>query len=339
MKLPLQQLEKHLAKTVAPIYFISTDEILQMQEATDLIRKAALKAGFTERLSLMIDSGMDWEEVLYAEAHSLSLFATQRLIELHLGDIKPNNTSGKVLENYAKNPPADTILVICANKMDSKIEKANWYKAIDKAGITLQIWPIQPNQLPAWIKQRAQKSGLNLTAEAAKMLAEQVEGNLLAAAQEIEKLGLLYLSPDTSNKLINHQDIENAIIDSAHFTIFDLVDSTLSGNKVRSLRILENLKAEDVEPIIILWALTRELRTLAEIAKQAKQGMALSSLFSQFRIWEKRQPSVRRFLQQHSLPACWEFLITAAEIDRIIKGATVSNVWNELQRFTLAIAG
>jgi DNA polymerase-3 subunit delta len=332
MKLPFQQLETHLAKTLAPLYLVSGDESLLVQEATDAIRAAALKKGFAERVRISTESASEWGNELFANTQSLSLFSMQRILELDLTNVKLNAANSKLLQEVAQQLSTDTLLLIRVHKLDSKAEQSAWYQALEKKGVAIPIWPIALEQLPQWILQRAKKLQLTMTPAAAQRLAQQVEGNLLAAAQEIEKLSLLQLSGT-----IDVPMIEEAVVDHAHFDIFTLVDSALSGNRKRSLRILENLAAEDIEPTLVLWALTRELRTLAEIAKQTKQGAALSSLFGKYRIWEKRQPSVRAFLQRHSQQTCWDCLSDAAQIDRMIKGAEVGNVWDALQGLVLKI--
>lgn len=333
MKLSHPQLTQHLAKNLAPVYLISSDELLLVQEAVDAIRTAAHNAGYTERVLMTAESGTDWGKLIYENAHSLSLFAAKKIIELNLNHIKLTSASGKLLEEYASKPLKDTLLIIYSTKLDSKVEKSAWYQAIDKSGVVMPIWPINPDQLPQWIISRAKKLNLTITKEAAERLAAEVEGNLLAASQEIEKLSLLQpagtISPDT---------IETAVTDNARFDIFNLVDSALQGNSKRSIRILETLAAEDTEPTLVLWALTRELRTLSEIQKKLKQGISLSNLFSQYRIWEKRQPATRAFLQRHPLQSCWDLLIIAAKIDRIIKGVESGNVWDELQDLVIKMA-
>lgn len=333
MKISYQQLTQHLARQLAPIYLVSSDELLLAQEAIETIRQTARKAGFTERVCVTVEN-TDWGALLYANTHDLSLLATKRIVEINLSHIKSNAASHKILEDYALSPAADTLLIIQTAKLDKKIEKSCWYQALEKVGIILQIWPITTEQLPYWIMQRAKKINLSLTKHAAETLAVQVEGNLLAAAQEIEKLNLLQ-----TDAILDQQTIENIVTDNAHFDIFNLVDSALSGKSKRCLRILQNLAAEDSEPTLILWALTRELRTLAEIAKQLKQGEKLPKLFEKFRIWEKRQPLVQAFLQRHTQQDCWELLINAAAIDRMIKGAERGNVWDELESWVLKITG
>jgi DNA polymerase-3 subunit delta len=338
MKLAYAQLAQHLKKPLAPIYLISSDELLQAQEAADAIRRAAKLAGYSERVIVNVE-GNDWGKTLFADANSLSLFGTQRLVELNLTQTKSNAGAQKILQEIAGALPPQTIFLISTKKLDAKTEKTAWYKALADIGVVVQIWPVTQEQLPAWIMQRAKNSGLTLSLDAAKFLADQVEGNLLAAAQEIEKLCLLQNEANaTLSSTLNVTALEEIITDNARFDIFNLVECALSGNVPRCLRILENLAAEDIEPLLVLWALTREIRTLAELAKQVKLGTSLSSLFSKFRIWEKRQAGVRRFLQQNTQRSCWQLLTQSAKIDRIIKGAAKGDVWDELKVLTLKIA-
>jgi DNA polymerase-3 subunit delta len=333
MKLAYQQLEQHLTKNLAPIYLVSSNEALLVQEAASLIRAAARKTGFTEHTLVTTDANAEWGKIIYTDTHSLSLLASKRIVELVMNSVKLNNANSKILEEYAQRPAADTLLIIRAEKLESKTEKSRWYQAIDKIGIVMPIWPINAEQLPQWLMQRAKKTNLTLTKAAADFLAAEVEGNLLAASQEIEKLNLLQ-----TNTTIDEKIISESISDNARFDIFNLVDSALIGNSKRCVRILKNLEEEDVEPVLVLWALTRELRTLAEIAKQQAQGNPIGSLFSKYRIWEKRQPAVRAFLQRNQQKSCWSLLASASSIDLIIKGAEPGNVWDALQDLTLRMA-
>jgi DNA polymerase-3 subunit delta len=338
MKLSYQELTPHLAKTLAPVYLIHSDELLLAQEAADQIRAAARTAGYSERVSLDLESA-DWGKILYAELHTLSLFAAKRIIELQLGAAKPNAAASKLLQEVAASLPANTLLLIRAHKLDGRTEKTAWVKAIEKSGVLLPVWPITADQLPTWILQRAKKSGVELTRDAAKFLAEQVEGNLLAAGQEIEKIALLTAAGKHAGKPLDSAFIAAVITDNARFDIFSLVECALGGNSQRALRILENLRAEGIEPVLILWALTREIRMLAEMQRLARQGTSLGSLFSQYRIWEKRQPGVRRCLQTHSQKSCWKLLLHCSKIDRIIKGATKANIWDELKQLVFTLTG
>jgi DNA polymerase-3 subunit delta len=332
MKLAYQQLAQHLAKSLAPIYLISSDELLLAQEAIDTIRSAAKQAGFTERVTITPESGSDWGDLIYTDSHSLSLFATKKIIEVNLNLIKFNAATGKILAEYATKPLNDTLIIINTKKLDAKLEKSAWFQAIDKVAVTLAIWPLTTEQLPAWIMQRAKKINLTITKPAADRLTSLVEGNLLAAAQEIEKLSLLQ-----TDNTITEQLIDEAVTDNSRFDIFNLVDSALSGNTKRSIHMLKNLAAEGEEPTLILWALTRELRVLTEMLQQQKRGLTLANIFSQFRVWEKRQPGVRACLQRNNVESVWHKLIHAAQIDRIIKGAESGNVWDELEKLVVSM--
>lgn len=332
MKLASSQLHSHLTKQLAPIYVVSGDDPLLVQESLDLIRNAANKADFSERIRIAVESTVDWAPQFYSSTRSLSLFSAKRLLELDLTHVKLNTASSKTLQDYAKNLPENTLLLIRIHKLDNKAEQSSWYKALDTVGVMIPVWPITMEQLPAWISQRAKKLNLAMTNTAAESLAILVEGNLVAAAQELEKIRLLQIT-DT----IDQSTIETIVTDNAHFDIFTLVDSALLGNNKRCLRILNSLAAENTEPTLILWALTRELRLMADIAKQVRQGTTLSTLFPKFRIWEKRQSSVRAFLQRHPQESCWKLLANAAQIDRMIKGAEYGNVWIALKQFVVTM--
>lgn len=334
MKLSLQKLKSHLNQALAPLYFISGDEILLIQDALTEIKEAAFTAGFSERIVITAEAGMDWEKKLYEETHGFSLFSNKKMVELNLMHIKLNANHGKILENYAQNLPSHSILIIATLKTDAKIEKSAWYQHIEQKGVVLPIWPISAEQLPQWLIQRAKKINLTLSKRFAEELALLVEGNLLAAVQEIEKLSLLQI-----NGSFDFQTIDTLVTDNTRFDIFNLVDSALAGMSEKCLRILKNLCATQTEPTLILWALTRELRQQAAIKNQLKSGVSLNQLFTQFRIWEKRQPMVRAFLQRHDVQMIWACLVKAAKIDRMIKGADIGNVWDELQMLTLIISG
>lgn len=332
MKIPYAQLAKQLAQSLAPTYFVSGDETLLLQEAVDAIRTAGQQAGFVERIRIIAETGSDWSQALYQATHSLSLFDEQRLIELDLRNIKLTQKNSEALRSYAEKPVAHTLLLIYTQKLDGKSEQSAWYKALDRVSVMIPIWSLTAEQHVPWIVQRAKKLNVQLTAPAAQWLAQQVEGNLLAAAQEIEKLSLL-----ATTEILDQQALEELVAQHTHFDIFNLADSLLLGNAARSVRILRSLLAEDTEPTLILWAISRELRTVAEISQQARQGIALSTLFSQFRIWEKKQASLRTFLKRCSPEQCWKHLLTATEIDRMIKGAAVGSVQEALERLIIRV--
>jgi DNA polymerase-3 subunit delta len=337
MKLNPAQLSKHLQGNLASVYAISGDEPLLCQEACDTIRAATRKLGFSERQVFNVESNFDWGNLLQASA-SLSLFADKRLLELRLPSGKPGDKGSAALLEYLARPPEDTVLLISLPKLDGSTQKTKWAKALIDGQQTqfMQIWPVDAHQLPQWIRQRMAQAGLSASQEAVEMIAVRVEGNLLAAAQEIEKLKLLAIDGQ-----VDASTVHTAVADSARFDVFGLIDATLNGEAAHALRMLEGLRGEGVEPPVVLWALARELRLLANIAQQYSQGMPLEKAFSSARppVWDKRRPLVSKALQRHSAARWALLLLDAQRIDAQIKGQAPGSPWSGLSLLTLNMCG
>lgn len=337
MKLNPAQLSKHLQGNLASVYAISGDEPLLCQEACDSIRAATRQLGFSERQVFNVESNFDWGNLLQAAA-SLSLFADKRLLELRLPSGKPGDKGSAALLEYLARPPQDTVLLISLPKLDGSTQKTKWAKALIDGQQTqfMQIWPIDAHQLPQWIRQRMAQAGLSASQEAVEMIAVRVEGNLLAAAQEIEKLKLLAIDGQ-----VDASTVHAAVADSARFDVFGLIDAALNGEAAHALRMLEGLRGEGVEPPVVLWALARELRLLANIAQQYSQGMPLEKAFSSARppVWDKRRPLVSKALQRHSAARWAQLLLDAQRIDAQIKGQAPGNPWSGLSLLTLNMCG
>ncbi len=329
MKLTYFQLEPHLAKSLVPIYIVSGDEIVLKQDAIQLIRRAAKQAGFTDRSRISPESGVDGD-TLYSLLYSPSLMGDKRLIEIDFRNSMPNKPASAILEDYANNPAPGLLILIDCNKLDDKAAKSTWYKAVEKCGVHLTIWPIPHDQLPKWIIQRAKKYKLTLKPEAATLIADYVEGNLIAAAQVLEKIYLL--KPEN---VVDAALAESVLTNESRYTVFDFIDALIAGDSKRSLTILANLKFEGIEPVLILWAIIRELRIMADIGQKSRQGVSLDLLLQQHRIFARRQASVRRFLGKFNHETCWHLLEQAAILDKIIKGAVPGNVWESMQLFCL----
>ncbi|SRR5579883_116274 len=329
MKLTYFQLEAHLTKKLFPAYIISGDELLLKQDAIQWIRQAAKQAGFEERIRITPEADT---QQLYTTLHSPSLLAEKQLIELDYRESTPDKITGQILQEYSRNLSPHHLLLIDIGKIDDKIAKSGWYSALEKIGAHVAVWPIPREQLPAWIIQRAKKYKLAFQPDAAQILADYIEGNLIAAANAVEKIYLL-----APTGAINSDLIQTILTDESHFTVFDFIDQVIAGNLSRSLHILESLHAEGVEPVLILWSITRELRLLADMAEQLKQGATYETLFQKQRIFPRRHPSIRRFLSLFSAADCWQQLAKAAEIDRIIKGAAPGDVWDSLRMFCLGM--
>lgn len=333
MQLRNEQLASHLQKNLAPIYLLHGDVLLLQQEAHGLIYQTAKERGFTERQIFQIENGFVWENLLTA-IHNLSLFAEQQVLDLRFASGQLGENGSKVLQAYAAQPPADKILLINTDKLDARQQKSAWFMALEKAGVMIQFWPITREQLPQWIMQRFAQKGLQVDRQAAQLLAEQSEGNLLACAQEIEKLYLLY---GTARLTIN--DILNAVSNHARFDVYQLADAALQGDAKRVLKILNGLHAEGCEPTLILWALAREIRTLVNLTYAMSQGIPIDRGLQKEQVWEKRKLLVRKALDRLPAPQLLDLLQTAAQIDKVIKGIAAGNIWNKLERLALRLAG
>lgn len=325
-----EQLTAQLGKGLAKAYIVSGDEPLQQGEACDAIRRAAREQGFSERKVMHVEAGFDWQALL-AEANALSLFAEQKLIELRIPSGKPGSEGSKALLAYLERPPEDTVLLIICGKLDKNAQKAKWFKAVDRAGVTLQVWPVEAQQMPGWIEQRLRSRGLQPADGASALLAERVEGNLLAAAQEVEKLMLF-----CDGGAVSVEQVEEAVANSARFDVFGLVDTALLGDVPHFMRMFEGLRAEGAEPLGLLWVLAREIRSLAEMAAQVQAGTPLERAMA--RVWGKRKGPVRAALQRHNALRWQQMLRRAGRIDRLAKGAP-GNAWDELLQLCLMMAG
>jgi DNA polymerase-3 subunit delta len=332
MKIQLQQLAKHLTEKIASLYLISGDEFLLVQEACDAVRQHAALAGFDERETFYIESGFNWESFLNS-INNFSLFGERTLIELHLKG-KLTDIGSKILQNYAKKPAAEKIVVIIAAKLDAAQQKTAWFKAIDAHGVVLPIWPIDTAQLPLWINKRLQMAGLKADGLGIKLLADYATGNLLAATQEIEKLRLLFGGGNLTT-----EQIVSVITDNARFNVFNLLDTALAGKIAMVVRMLDNLKNIEVEPTIILWAIARELRLLINISFAIQQGSTAEQALTKNSVWSNRKILVKQVLLRHDLASLQSLLKQAAQVDYMIKGADSQHLlWHELNKIYFAFS-
>lgn len=332
MKIRLEQLPQQLKNQISPIYFISGEELLLVQESCDLIRQILNANNYDDRIKLQIDNSFNWQ--LFSQtAYTNSLFSEKTLLELNLGSNKIKDEGKKALEKYAQNPPTNKVLLIIADKIDAATQKNLWYQTIEKNGIVVQIWPINKNNLNAWIAQRMKRYGLTASSEAINILAEYAEGNLFAAAQEIEKLSLIYVQG-----ALDTQQVTVAISDNAHFSIYDLVDNILMGNVNKIPRILKILHQEKIEPILILWAFAKELRVLSSIVNTIEQGTSVEQALQQQHVWEQRKPYIKNAVSRHNAKSIYNLIRHCARLDCIIKGVENGNIWNELTLFSFKAA-
>lgn len=332
-KLYPEKLSGQLAKGLAPIYIVSGDEPLLVQEACDTIRLAARKKGFSEREIYHIDPKFDWGQLHHC-ANSLSLFSEQKIIEIRMPTGKPGDKGGKALLEYAKAPSPDNLLLLIMGKIDASGQRSKWFKGIESAGVHIAVWPVDADKLPRWINQRLQLAGLSADSGAVDLLASRIEGNLLAAVQEIEKLKLL-----AQDNVVSTELMASVVADSARYNMFGLSDKALNGDIRGTVKTLHGLKSEGTEVVPILWALTRDIRQLLQVAQATEQGKHLDTAMKQAGIWAKRQALAKHALRRLTSSHLEQLLRQANGIDRAIKGMRAASVWDELLDLVLNLAG
>ena len=334
MRLKSEQLPVHLKQHgLAPVICLSGDEPLQMLECADQIRIYARENNFEERLILNVDKGFDWNRLRDAGSN-MSLFSNKRLIELRLENQKPGRDGGAALIEYAGDPVPDNVLLITMARVDRQGQQTKWYKSLDKAGITIQIWPVETARLPAWITNRARQLGKRMSREAAGFIADRVEGNLLAARQELEKLCLQVETPEISVK-----EAMDAITDSARFDVFSMIELTMAGKSDRTIRMIRGFRSEDVEPLNIFGALMWEIRRICSMACAINAGVPRERVFSDYQVWPQRRAAVSALLDRMNHIMLGNLLHQAMLLDRVLKGADRAEPWDLLENFLLRIAG
>ena len=333
--MPPERLATALEQGVAPLYLLAGDEPLLLQEAADAVRRAARAAGYEERIVFEVDAGFDWQ-ALASAGQELSLFARRRLFDLRLPDGKPGRDGAAALTAYAEAPPADTCLLISSGRLDSGQRRSRWFKALERAGQVVLFWPMEPSRLPAWVAQRMRQAGLRADPEACELLAERVEGNLLACAQEIEKIVVL----KGRGARIGAEEIVELVADNARFDVFTLVDAALAADLARLPRVLDGLCEEGVPEMLVLWALQREVHGLLAMLREVEAGRSIEAVVAARRIWPRsRQPLVTQALERLCGSDPWHLIEQAARVDRTIKGRGAGNAWDELLQLALLLAG
>ncbi len=321
MKIRANQLSSYLKNSLAPCYLVTGDEHLLVAEALDEIRDAARARGFTSRELHVATTGFDWGQ-LTASTGNMSLFAEQRIVELRLPTGKPGRAGSQAIVELVQQAGPELLFIVTGPKLDSGTAKSKWVKELDKAGINLPIWPISVRELPGWIANRMRQAGLQPDREAVTMIADRVEGNLLAAGQEIEKLRLLL-----GEGKVSARDVNDAVANSSRYDVYKLTDAAMAGDARRAVKILGGLRAEGVEPVIVMWALTRELRTLATLDDAVRQGRDLGSAMQAARVWNNRQGLVRGCISRHQHGDFHRMLKASGRADAAAKGQRFGDPW------------
>ena len=327
MRLNADQLSAALARSVAGIYLVSGEEPLLVGEAADAIRAAARAAGYADRRIFFIERGFAWDELKHA-SQSLSLFAERRLFELRMPSGKPDK-GAQQLADLAEHPPPDVVCLIVTGKLDKKASEAPWVRAVEKHGVWVPIRAIPAAALPGWLRERAKRLEVEIEPAAAQLIVDRVEGNLLAAQQELEKLRLLANGQPISSELVLR-----SVGDSSRYDVFQLAEAAAAGDAARALRVLLGLKNEGVEPTLILWALVRELRGLWQARERSRLRSAVRGSG-----WHlAATPSPRALSRLHQLPLS-PLLVQASHTDRVLKGLATGDAWSALTALTGGLAG
>ena len=332
MKINVNQLSTHLQKSLAPCYLVTGDEHLLVHEALDAIRAAAREQGFTSRDLHVATTGFDWTQLRDSGAN-LSLFAEKRIIELRVPTGKPGRAGSQAIADFVDIIDSDLLFIVVAPKLDRNSQSAKWVKALEAKGVSIPVWPIGLRELPGWIAERMRSTGLQPDRDAVTLIADRVEGNLLAAGQEIEKLRLIL-----GEGKVTADDVGDAVANSSRYDVFKLVDAALGGDAKRALRILSGLRAEGIEPVIVVWALTRELRTLASLTDTVAQGADLANGMRKKGVWQNRQALVRNCIGRHKHGDFHQLLKSASHADQAAKGQTTSDPWQISTDIVLGIS-
>ncbi len=335
MNIQPQKLGDALGKKLMPVYLIFGEEPLQVMEACDQIRAVCRQSGYdvTERFQVDNARSFNWDELMMA-GNSMSLFGDRKIIDLHIPSGKPGNEGSAIFKKWCDDPPPDSVMLISAGKLEGRFRNLAWYKAIDAIGITVQALPLSRQQTAQWIENRLARASLSTDPEGIELLTRMVEGNLLAARQEIEKLAILYPGGQVSPA-----QVLACVTDSSRYTILDLVDSALQRQPGRALKVLDALRVAGDPPVLICWHLASEVRKIATVAAKTRAGESASRAMMQAGIWKNRQSLVASAMRSRPDQFWLHSISDCSYLDRLSKGLSGGDLWDEISGFVARLAG
>ena len=332
MALRAEQLQAQLAKSLAQLYVVHGDEPLLALEAADAVRVAARKAGYREREVFFAERGFDWSELLHSGA-SLSLFGDRKIVELRIPTGKPGTHGAEAIAAYCARTTAEILTLVSLPRLDRAAQASGWFSALAAAGVVVDVFPVERARLPAWIGERLARQGQRAPREVLEFLADRVEGNLLAAFQEVQKLALL--APEGALAL---EDVREVVANVARYDAYDASAALLARDTARYVRVIEGLHGEGEAPSFVLWAIAEDLRALARVQSGAAEGRPLEGLLRENRVWGPRQALIKAAMRRISAVAIERALVHAALIDRAIKGVARLEAWDEFLKLGLKLA-
>ena len=338
MRINSDQLGAHLQRQLLPMYWVAGDEILLVQESLDKLRGRCRQQGFSEWELFFVDRSFNWQTMLQS-GNSMSLFSDKKIIELRLYSAKLEEEGRAALQRYLADPNPDNVLIIVSPRLESSALNTKWFKELETPGVFVQVWPVDSKGMPRWLSTRMASYGLNADAEAITILCDRLEGNLLAASQEVEKLRIL-TGASLDNKIqIDRKHIMNLVADNSRYNTFNLLDAALLGNARHCLKILNGLRAEGNEVLALLGMLTRELRMLIAVATRVAAGQNPGSAMQNEGVRKIHEAPVAAAIERHSVRALEKLLQQARLVDLAVKGLHKSDPWTELSTVLLGLCG
>lgn len=331
MRIKPENLSNELSRGLQPCYLISGDEALLINESADLIRQQARHQDFAERQIFHADS-IKWDDFL-SESQAMSLFADKRVMELRIPNSKPGTEGSKAIVQFAETVPEDILLLVITGKLDRSQQRSKWVTALEDKGGHIQVWPVDQKYMPGWLTQRLKAKGIEADRDAVNILAERVEGNLLAAQQEVEKLALLTSGP------VDAKTMADLVVNSARYDVFTLVDRCLAGNTAEAITNLQGLKEEGTEATLVLWALTKEARQLVQIKEACSQGQSLDTAIRSSGVWQKRQPLVHKAARRTETRQAADLLKLCRLCDQAIKSNRHGDPWLKMKSLVMGLSG
>ena len=316
-----------------PVYLVAGPETLRVQEAADAVRRQARVQGIGEREVFDADArDFEWS-TLESAFNAPSLFSARRLVEVRMPSGKPGKEGAEVISKFCAQPPPDVVLLLTGGEW-SKAHHGKWVDAVSRSGVVAIAWLVKPHELTGWIEGRLRSKGLRADRDAVQLLVERMEGNLLAAAQEIDKLALL-----AEGATLDAAGMESLVADAARYDVFRLTDAMLDGQGAQVSRMLSGLRAEGDAVAGLMPMVIRELLRTATLARAQARGGNLGAEMKAQGIWESKQAPFKRALQRHANPARWDrFVAEASRIDRTAKGRGEGDAWIAMERLLLAVA-